>query len=130
MPVAFHTASGRCQAPAAPCLEDVSHRHHIQLKACLWLPQEAVGTIAEERSECAALRGRLASLEAHAAESAEERGAEVTRLLDQVWLHRPSLVLTSSKVHAATHAPWSFAGATMLLHCAASRPAHVSPSSL
>ena len=52
---------------------------HLEVKhaACL---QEAVGTIAEERSEAAALRGRLASLEAHE----EERGAEVDRLVDQV----------------------------------------------
>lgn len=82
-----------CSCPACPHVQQAKPGSAAQARQ--WLPQEAVGTIAEERSECAALRGRLASLEAHAAESAEERGAEVTRLLDQVQMEQPQLVQLS-----------------------------------
>ena len=50
-----------------------------------------MGTIAEERSDNAALRSKLESLEAHTSRQAEKRGVEMDRLLSQVLLcrHRP-----------------------------------------
>ena len=57
-----------------------------QAQAACARAQEAVGTIAEERSDNASLRSKLESLEALTSRQAEKRGVEMDRLLSQVLL--------------------------------------------
>ena len=87
--------SNKLATPAAPVCQrlipmtfrrmlyaDIGWQEGLSCLSGCW--QEAVGTIAEERADNVALRGRLQALQAHNSSQAEKRGVEMERLLSQV----------------------------------------------